>query len=67
MSDEMIRTSGTLPVAQHLRPKPAFQHLDLDLCPKYTRLRLPSPFAVHWTTNWVDLDEAAGLTIEGEA
>jgi hypothetical protein len=63
--DQMTRTSGTLPVAEHLRPQPAFQHL--DLCPKYTRLRLPSPFAVHWTTVWIDLDEAASLIIAGEA
>ena len=53
-----IRTAGTFPIAPHLRPKPSpLQHL--DLCPKYRRLHLRSPFADHWVTQWIDLDEAA--------
>jgi hypothetical protein len=32
MSDEMIRTSGTLPIAQHLRPKPAHFLQNFDCC-----------------------------------
>lgn len=63
--DLMIRTNGTLEVAEHLRPKPARSLQHLDLCPKYTRI--PRPFAIRWVTEWIDLDEAASLTIEGEA
>ncbi len=64
--DQMIRTSGTLPVAQRLRPKPAPRSLQQSTCcPRY--IRLPRPFAVPWAVDWVDLEDAAGLTIEGEA
>ena len=66
MIDDLIRTAGTLPVAQHLKPKPSPLQ-NLDLCPKYKRLHLPPPFAVHWVTEWVDVDEASSLMIEGEA
>jgi hypothetical protein len=61
-NDQMVRTSGTLPVAQHLKPKPA---QNFDCCPRYSRL--PMPFAHPWLIDCVDVDDATGLTIEGEA
>jgi hypothetical protein len=61
--DERFRTCGTLEVAEHLRPPHSLQHL--DCCPRY--IRLPMPFAIPWAVDWVDLEDATGLTIEGEA
>jgi hypothetical protein len=65
--DRMTRTGGTLPIAPHLKPKPAYFLQNFGCCPRYIRLHLPTPFAVHWVTEWVDLADATGLTIEGEA
>jgi hypothetical protein len=64
MINDPIRISGTLPVAEHLRPKPAILQ-NFDCCPRY--IRVPMPFAIRWTTEWIDLEDATSLTIEGEA
>jgi hypothetical protein len=63
MTDDQIRTTGTLPVASHLRPKPR-QHPRYF---RYIRRGPPEPGEGDWMVRHVDDYDPIEWPIRGEA